>query len=388
MNAVRKIIGLLLIIFFGLPTLFGIIWAVGMVRASVSPEFLTDLPRKIIADLPSVTDEIFRDAQNEENISDPNTRAWFRAAAQTGISPRELMEKTGLSMWMEGELSDSLRQIGMMLRGERRIRSIVINLRPLKEALLHPEVDRFLEETLNNLPPCDASGLEKWGELAIRDYTHFRLPACRPDLPLAKEVLASKRAEAVRDMDNEIEVFEGVHYFPFHSLGLSRMIGFFSYFLFLIPAAFIFLGAIIADSSPSGFLRWSGVSIMVGGIPALVLALMSKYVSLWALSAMPYSWHTDWSSELGDLVLDKLRWIPTRVVDQLFSPVIGVAAIVCVVGIVLLALSFSARGRAQKSQAPVSPSAPASPKTSASGTAQPSQPTVKESEPGEPGRSE
>ncbi len=46
------------------------------------------------------------------------------------------MEKTGLSIWMEGELSDSLRQIGMMLRGERRIRAIVINLRPLKEALL------------------------------------------------------------------------------------------------------------------------------------------------------------------------------------------------------------------------------------------------------------
>ncbi len=384
MDAVRKIIGLLLIIFFGLPTLFGIIWAVGMVRASVSPEFLTDLPRKIIADLPGVADEIFQDAQREDNISDPNTRAWFRAAAQTGISPRELMEKTGLSIWMEGELSDSLRQIGMMLRGERRIRAIVINLRPLKEALLSPEVDRFLEETLNNLPPCDASDSEKWSEVAARDYGHFRLPACQPDLPLAREVLASKRAEAVRDMDNEIEVFEDVHYFPFYTLGLSRMIGFFSYFLFLVPAAFIFLGAVIADSSPSGFLRWSGVSIMVGGIPALALALMSKYVSLWALNAMPYSWHTDWNSELGDLVLDKLRWIPIRVVDQLFSPVIGVAAIVCVVGIVLLALSFSARGRVQKSRAAVSPAAPTSPQLDARGTVHPPPPADEESKPQEP----
>ena len=53
---------------------------------------------------------------------------------------------------MSGELSGSLREIGQILRGERRPRPVAIDLRPLKAALLSPEVDRFLEATLNNLP--------------------------------------------------------------------------------------------------------------------------------------------------------------------------------------------------------------------------------------------
>ena len=53
MDAVRKIIGLVLIVFFGLPILFGMIWAVGLIKATVSPEFLTDLPRQVIAEVPA-----------------------------------------------------------------------------------------------------------------------------------------------------------------------------------------------------------------------------------------------------------------------------------------------------------------------------------------------
>ena len=41
---IRKIIGLLIIILLGIPTLFGIIWAVGLTRAAVSSEILSDLP--------------------------------------------------------------------------------------------------------------------------------------------------------------------------------------------------------------------------------------------------------------------------------------------------------------------------------------------------------
>ena len=50
-------------------------------------------------------------------------------------------------------MSDSLKQLGRVLRGERRPRQIVIDLRPLKEAILHPEVELFLEKTLASLPP-------------------------------------------------------------------------------------------------------------------------------------------------------------------------------------------------------------------------------------------
>jgi hypothetical protein len=381
MDTARKIIGLLLIAFFGLPLLFGIIWAVGLVKASVSPEFLTDLPREIIAEIPAKADEIFRDAQDKQFISDDNTRAWFQAAAKTGISPRDLMEKTGLLEWMRGELSGSLREIGLVLRGERRPRPIIINLRPLKEALLSPEVEQFLLETLNNLPPCDEQGQETWRELAARDYDHHKLPACRPDLAEAKEALFYARTRAVRDMDNELEVFEDVRSFPFLPFGISRTITFLSYFLFLIPAAFIFLGAVIATSSPAGIFRWSGISVVAGGIPALLLAVATKYISLWAINVFPSSWHGEWATELGDLVLDKLRWIPTRLIDQLFSPVIGVAIIVCVAGIVLYALSFSVRDGAGKTRKSVSSPPAVPPKTEAREKSPAPQPETKTPEP-------
>ena len=364
MNTARRLIGLLLIVFFGLPSLFGIIWAVGMIKASVSADFLTDLPREIIADIPAKADEIFEEAQDDRVIYDDNTRAWFQAAAKTGISPRDLMEKTGLLEWLDGELSDSLRQIGRVLRGERRARPIILDLRPLQAALLHPEVDRFLEETLKNLPPCDERGQTLWAELAWGDIHRHEIPACQPDLETAKAVLAEARQRAVEDMDDRIEVFEGVRSFPLLPFGISGTITFLSYFLFLIPAVFIFLGALIAASSPASFFRWSGVSVLAGGIPTLLLTLAIKFFSLWAIKAAPFFEHDYWTSDLGDLVMNKLGWIPERIVNQLFSPVVWIAALVCVAGAVLYALSFTVRDKKATSQKPVSPPpAPTAPPT-------------------------
>ncbi len=354
MNIARKIIGLFVIIFFGLPTLFAIIWAVGLTRASVSPEFLSDLPQKIIAAVPEKANEIFRDARDERFIADPNTRAWFDAVAKTGISPKELMEKTGLLDWMRGELSDSIEQLGLTLRGERRPSPIVIDLQPLKAALLSPEVDRFLDEMLKNLPPCDEQGIKAWTEIAAQGRVHQELPACVPDPTIAKAVLLNERAKAVNDIDSELEIMSGVHDFPRLPFSLSQTVTFITYFLFLIPAVFIFLGALIGASSPAGVFRWSGISVIVGSIPALILALTAKYLSFWVIKAGSYSWHGHWSSELAELVFDRMRWIPMRIVDQLFSPVVGVALMVGVVGIVLYALSFSVRDTAPKAPRAVS----------------------------------
>ena len=78
MNIFRKIIGLLMIIFLGLPLIFGIIWAVGLTKAAVSPEFVTEFPQKIIAEIPIILDEVFEEAQEKNMISNPNTRALQR----------------------------------------------------------------------------------------------------------------------------------------------------------------------------------------------------------------------------------------------------------------------------------------------------------------------
>ena len=348
MNTARKIIGALVIIFFGLPILFGVVWAVGLIRATVSPEFISDLPREIIAEVPRLTDEIFTAAQDKEFITDEGTRAWFQAASKTGIAPRDLLAKTGLLDWMENELSASLKDVGQVLKGERRPREIRINLQPLKNGLLHPEFDAFLRATLQNLPACDARGDESWLQFALTTSGHRRLPACRPSLATGDDVLRAVRAEVVDDLPNDVEVFgdvRGFRYFPF---GLVGTVHFFSYLLFLIPAAFIFLGALIAATSPSSFLKWSGVSIFVGALPVLLLSQFTKQISHWAVKYGHFSWGERWSGELHDLVFDKLGWISTRIIDGLMSPVVAVAGVVCVVGIVLFAVSFSVRSEPKK----------------------------------------
>jgi len=342
---IRKFIGAFLILFIAIPILFGVTWVVGLVKASVSPGFLTELPREIIDKIPASVDEIFQAAQNQPRPADPVIRAWFQAAAKTGITPHELMEKTGLLGWMRGELSGSLRQIGEVLRGESPIRSISIDLRPLKNALLHPEMDKYLEGTLANLPLCDAEGLKAWQARAAGFDSQLDLPPCRPDLVLAKDILLSERTRAVRNMDDSVQVLEDIRPFPFDRFGITRTVILTSYLLFLIPAIIILLSVLIATPSPAGRLRWAGISILAGGVPALVLAFGIKKFTFWALGSGYFSWHTTWTTDFGRLVMDKLRWIPLQITDRLFSPVVGVAAVVAVVGVVLLALSASARSK-------------------------------------------
>jgi len=346
MTAARKIIALLIIIFMGIPILFGVIWFVGLTKATVSPEFLTDLPREIIADVPEMAEEIFTEAQSERVITDENTRAWFRAAAEAGVTPIQVMEETGLQDWLRNELSETLRETGEVLRGKRRPKTIVLDLRPLKEILLRDDIDRYMIRILEQLPSCDEEGTQAWTEFSEEDWTDEWPPACRPDLDIAQEILKYERIEAVSEMEEEIEIFEDVRFIPF---GISRVITWFSYSLFLIPAFFIFIGALIAATSPASFFRWTGVSILFAAIPALLLSFFVKSVSLWALNFVPYSYsHTEtWSAELSDLVMEKISWIPVKIIEFLFSPVVAVSGTVCLIGLVIFVISFMVRDRIQ-----------------------------------------
>jgi hypothetical protein len=343
----RKILGTLILVLAGIPILFGVIWAVGLVKATVSPEFLTDLPREIIAEIPDRADALFKAAQLDTEFSDPETRAWVRAAAQTGIPPRELMEKTGLLDWMRGELSESLRLAGGMLRGEEPPREMRIDMRPLKRALLHPEMDRFLAETVRRLPPCDEAGLGAWRDLAASGGDVHDAPPCAPGDALAADVLLRARDRAVARMEDELPFIENVDRrewpMPLFRKGISGPVTTMSFALFLVPAFFIFLGALVAASSKASFLRWSGFSVLAGSLPVLVFAWLIKRFSLWAIAGGPLDWRGRWTSEMESYILLKLSWIPTRIVDQLFSPVIYTAAVVAVVGVVMIALSYSMR---------------------------------------------
>lgn len=354
----RRIIGALILILMGIPTLFGMIWAVGLVRASVSEKVLSDLPREIIAEIPRAADEIFAAAEDESWGGDEEARTWLKAAAETGISPRELMETTGILRWMESELSESLRRAGLMIRGEIPWRPISIDMRPLKGALLHPELDAFLSATLANLPPCDEEGVGIWMSVKNHPDLEGDLPACRPDLPLAKEILLLKKSRAVADMDDKVEIIDDVRSFPFRRFPLAKALAIGSYFLFLIPAAFIFIGSVIVSRSSSGRLLWSGASVLAGSLPVLILTLGIKAFIRWgSLDGGFFWWRQSWGSDVDRLVLDKLSWIPGRVADAFFSPVLWTAVAAAIAGVFLLALSFAGRSRepVQKAAAGLNP---------------------------------
>ena len=340
MNVFRKILGLLLIVFVGLPLLFGIIWAVGLTKAAVSPEFVSDFPQEIIREFPGMIDTIFEEAKDEDVITDSNTRAWFEAAARVDVSPRELMEQIGLLDWMNHEVSDLLDDIGDILRGTRRARTLIVDLQPLKDALQHEEFYNYLRKVLDNLPPCDEAELEKWERSVWSGSDWFDRPACRPDQATYEAIIEDVRDEIVYDIPNEISILENVRFFPF---GISRVVTWLSYALFLIPALVIFLASLVAATSPASFFRWSGISVFLGGFSGLVLSLLTRQAARWAIFFRPYS--ATWSSDLQNLVVDKTEWIQLAVIDHLFSPVVVVAGAVCVVGFLLFILSFIARSQ-------------------------------------------
>ena len=277
-------------------------------------------------------------------VSDENTRAWFQAAAKTGISPRELMKEIGILDWLENELSDSFDEIGEVLRGESPAHSIVFSLLPLRDAFLHEAFEDYLINILRQFPPCDEDGLENWMEISRYNRDWFSLPACRPDLARAEELIHEKLVRMTEDMDEEVNVLEGVRVFPF---GISRTVTLLSYSLFFIPAIFILLGALIAATSPASFLRWTGFSVLAASLPTLGLSFLTRSIANMAIKFSPYSYSDSWSTGLHELILEKTGWIQYMIVDQLFSPVIAVAVVVCVIGIVLIALSFSARNRSR-----------------------------------------
>ncbi len=338
MAVIRKILGAIIILCFALPTLFGIIWAVGLTKAAVDPQFVSDIPKRVIEETPVLLEEIFEDAQDRDFVSNENTRRWFRTAAEVGISPRSLMEEIGLLDWMENELSASLTKVGDILRGDRRARTIAIDLLPLKAALRHEALDTYLEEILEKLPPCSDHEMDQWMDAYDNDVNWFELPACRPDTELALSVFRAERLRMLEEMDDEIELFEGVRY---PSLGISRSVTLFSYGMFLIPALFLFAGAIIAATSPASFCRWFGVSTIVAALPVLGLAFLIRSVTAWGLKISPF-WESG-ISDLEELILEKVVWIPDLVIGHLFGEVISLAGTVCVVGLVIFALSFVVR---------------------------------------------
>lgn len=359
MNSVRKIIGVFIMLFFALPMLFGIIWAVGMTKAVVSPEFLSDMPREIISEVPQFVDDMLEAMQEEDFTTDENDRAWLKAISEAGTTPKELMEEIGLLAWLQNELSDSLRDIGDILRGEMDPKHITLNMKPLKEALKHKAIDQYILGLLQKFPPCDVEQLEDWQDYDVDHHSVFgSLPACQPDPLIVAEALEDWRSDIDYDIPDEVDMFEDTRFLP-RGFSTARTVVSLTYLLFLIPAVFIAFGALIGATSKTGFLQWTGITTIIGGIIPLGMAVFAKKIIPAAMNWIPYDYSHDISIQFQEMLIDKVGGIVVPIVDQLFSPVIAVAGTVCIVGVILYAFSFAITP--EEPAAPVQASTPVDP---------------------------
>jgi hypothetical protein len=349
MNGVRKVIGLLIIIFIGIPVLIAIIWGVGVTRAVVSPEFLSEMPREIITKIPDLLHETLEAVDREDVIRDEEARKWVRAVADAETTPKELLEKIGIMDWLKTELSHSLEDIGQILKGKMSPGPVMLNMRPLKAALRHEGIDLYLKEILGKLPICTDDQTREWVEAVLeeRPFQHDAPPACQPpDLVKAVEILRAAWIEEVDEIPDEVDLIEADEwdFYPRHGINVTHLVVSLTYLLFFIPAVILLVASLIGASSGSGILRWVGISTLIGGALAFGLSKLTGKMVQWGIGVGPigYSYSdVDFPfEEAGEIFVEKMGDIILLVIDHLFSAVNTVAGAVCIVGIVLIALSY------------------------------------------------
>ncbi len=354
MNQTRTILGLLIMIFFAIPALFGIIWAVGLTQAVVSQKMLSELPQEIIAEIPNLVDGVLLAAKDENIDMHPEGRIWLQAAAKVAQSPRELLEETGLNDWLQKELSETLSTVSDILNGKTEARNVWLDLRPLKQALNHPAMERYLMQLVENLPVCTSEQIRSW-EQKIQDHGNYNdLPPCRPEASTSIDAVASIRNNFTREIPDQVNIFENNH-FPYRKFNIAKTVMSFTYLLFLIPAFLIIMGALVASRSKSLFFRWSGGVTLIGGGLALGLATLVKQIIPWSTNFHPGRYSPHWL-EWNDVVGDHMQGIALIFTRHLVAPVITVAGAVCVVGLLLFAFSFTfSREPEPQMQAPQQP---------------------------------
>jgi hypothetical protein len=339
MKQTRIAFGLLIMILFAVPILFGVIWAVGFTQAVVSPKTLSELPGEVIAEIPELLDGMMLAARDENSDMDYDTRTWLNAVAGTGTAPKDLLKETGLSDWLQNGLSASLAKIGDILNGRSAARDVWLDMRPLKAAFSHPAMERWLAQVLAQLPECTTGQSEAWAQVLRGEDPYDRLPPCRPGTGEASAAALVVRERITRDIPDQVNIMEHSE-LPRGRFNLAKTVTSFTYLLFLIPAAFIALGALIASRSKSDFFRWSGATIMVGGGLVLALSSLVKGVIPWAMRIGPAYQSAHWS-HWEDIFADHASGLALVVSRHFMSPVIAVAGAVCVVGLLLFAFSFT-----------------------------------------------
>lgn len=339
MKQARTFLGLLIMIFIAIPVLFGVIWAVGFTQAVVSPKTLTELPGEIIAEVPEALDGMMLAARDEDSDLDYDTRTWLNAIAGASPTPREILKETGFNDWLEHELTGSLRKVSDVLNGRSAIRDIWLDMKPLKAAFSHPAMEKWISQVLEKLPACSSGQSETWKRILLRDDSYDSLPPCRPEGVTGTDAAAVIREHITRDIPDQVNIMENSD-IPHGRFNIAKTVTTFTYLLFLIPAAFIALGALVAARSKTHFFRWSGVATMAGGGLVLALSSLIKDVIPWAMRVGPGHYSSPWT-HWHEVLAEHMSGLAAVFSRHFITPVITVAGAVCIVGLLLFAFSFT-----------------------------------------------
>ena len=304
MNSFKKIIGLLIMISIAMPLLFTAIWIIGITKAAGSPEFLSDIPKEVIAQVPDLVDEILEAMQEEDFTTDKNAREWLKAITETDTSPKELMEETGILNRLRDELSTSLIGVGNLMRGKMGPGKITFNMGPLKQAFQHKAMDRYMMNLITGFPSCPVDEIGVWAKPGSGNATFTFPPPCQPDPMFIEEALKIWRNEMAKKIPDKVEVFKYDRFWP-RVFNTVRAVTSLNYFLFLIPAAFIALGALIGSNSRPMFLRWSGVTTIIGGIIPLSMALFTRNILPQTLNLVPIEYFIRVPIQFQEIIMDK-----------------------------------------------------------------------------------
>ncbi|MGE5342661.1 MAG: hypothetical protein ACM3SY_14395 [Candidatus Omnitrophota bacterium] len=364
MSGFRKVIAVLLIMFIGIPVLIGIVWAVGVTRAIVAPGFLSEFPRELAEKIPTAMDETIVEINRGEISADEHTRIWAKAISEVKPTPGEIFKQIGISSWMKNDLAQSLDQVGAILRGESKPRVVNLNLIPLKTAIRSEALTNYFKEVLKKLPPCTPEQANEWAKVLETGTSHRELPPCQPpDIDQAVNVMRNEIFHEQADMNDQVDLLkiDNPNFSRRKAVDIAAFLKSLTFFLFLIPAVMLFLFALIATTKGTGILRWMGVSSLIGGALAFATARLSlQAIEAGTCGGVHFSSHHH-MNYLERIFTHKSGDIIYSFLSRLFSSVDKVSGAVCIVGIILIAISYTLYSERETHSRPASPEPPIAP---------------------------
>jgi len=195
-----------------------------------------------------------------------------------------------------------------------------------------------------NLPTCTKEQILRWRALSGHPERMRRIPPCDPGF-VPPEAISDAFVAAYVNVPDKRVVLQRDR-LP-GGIDVVGYIGGLAWLLFLAPGVVILVGGLVAGGTGGGFLRWTGISISVGGlIPLFATTLVRSAVLTGAMTA-PADWdfsrsYPFWTSRASHLLARQIAELTEMVVNKLFAPVSTIAIVTCVLGLALLLLSFLA----------------------------------------------